>query len=338
LIENQCADAISLETINNGRFGRLCMKPLLFLALMTCLTWTTNASAQDRHMYLGPRQPAVDVLTLTGFGTNNAVAQGRVTERSARAHCDNFYTPETATKMAQCIADHLQEHAKSYQISADCDGGRITSVFGDRFTFAGQRRRTSEGDTPNVSLWRDTKGQDVPHSSPYSPGNVVAQNWSVVCGSAHRPATQSTRAEIPVRVAQSEGGPSWSLGSRRAGFDGLPYTHNGSFMKVDERLGEIRYEQPRRGLQGTISPGDVVFRGRFVDAPGQRGKGRVSGVAYTFKKGCAPARYAVEGSYDPKTITMTGNAPRRAANSCEVLGASGTSTHATLVFTLNEGD
>jgi hypothetical protein len=129
------------------------MKPLLFLALMTCLTWTTNASAQDRHMYLGPRQPAVDVLTLTGFGTNNAVAQGRVTERSARAHCDNFYTPETATKMAQCIADHLQEHAKSYQISADCDGGRITSVFGDRFTFAGQRRRTSEGDTPNVSLW-----------------------------------------------------------------------------------------------------------------------------------------------------------------------------------------
>jgi hypothetical protein len=112
----------------------------------------------------------------------------------------------------------------------------------------------------------------------------------------------------------------------------LIYLHNGSVMHVNMRAGEIRYYEPKPSLAGAVQPSTVLFRGEFRNAPGLEMRGTVSGTAYVFKQGCDPAPYAVSGTYTVNEIKMSGQTPRRAANSCEVLATIGKSPHATLKF------
>ncbi|MCE1236450.1 MAG: hypothetical protein LWW93_08840 [Hyphomicrobiales bacterium] len=113
------------------------------------------------------------------------------------------------------------------------------------------------------------------------------------------------------------------------GADGLrnavAYDHNGSTMAVSFADGVIVYSDPRAGLAGMVRPGDVVFRGKM------REEGRIVGTAYVFKRGCAPAPYAVEGREANQTIVLTGSAPIR-GKGCEILGRSSSSPNARLVF------
>jgi hypothetical protein len=104
--------------------------------------------------------------------------------------------------------------------------------------------------------------------------------------------------------------------------------HNNSEMLVSEWKDgtvEIAYNHPRLGL--AVAQGTILFRG-FRDGA------RYSGTAYTFKAGCPPAPYAVLGVKDPKKemIVMTGAAPRRDPQSCDVFGESAQSGSAKLVF------
>lgn len=103
--------------------------------------------------------------------------------------------------------------------------------------------------------------------------------------------------------------------------------HNGSIMMLT-RSGvnsvTIRYEVPRAKLR--VSPGAVVFRGKSDD------KGHLTGTAYTFKRGCEPAAYEVQGKKEAGIITLTGAAPRRGRRSCSIVGYTTKSASARLVF------
>jgi len=105
------------------------------------------------------------------------------------------------------------------------------------------------------------------------------------------------------------------------------WQHNGSYMLVNEKVGRIIYEEPKALIAGTIKKGDVLFEGTFS------GK-TVSGTAFVFKKGCAPAPYAVSGRMESHSggsrIVLSGPAPKRDKNSCAIVGT--TSTHSRLVF------
>jgi hypothetical protein len=107
-------------------------------------------------------------------------------------------------------------------------------------------------------------------------------------------------------------------------------------MLVDERHGEIRYERPKPTIAGTVAPGTVLFRGTFsdIDSDQTKGyaKGIVKGTAYTFKKGCPPAPYEVEGTYESNVIRLSGKAPKRDKNSCLILGTTNSSPHTVLKF------
>ena len=106
------------------------------------------------------------------------------------------------------------------------------------------------------------------------------------------------------------------------------YDHNGSVMWTALSEGLIVYAEPKAAVRDVVKPGSVLFRGK----PFQQG-GRLKGTAYAFKKGCAPAPYAVRGSYshDNATITLRGAGPLR--QGCEVVGYSERSPHAVLKFT-----
>ena len=107
---------------------------------------------------------------------------------------------------------------------------------------------------------------------------------------------------------------------------GTAYTHNGSIVLVDERAGEIRYDDPRPGMRGAVRKGTLLFKGTFAAG------GPVSGTAYAFKAGCEPAPYAVTGTMKGSDIILRGMAPRRDPDSCAVTGVSASSGHAVLRF------
>lgn len=71
----------------------------------------------------------------------------------------------------------------------------------------------------------------------------------------------------------------------------------------------------------------------------------MAGTAYTFRKGCPPAPYAVSGGfvagatiYDHDRIILRGASPVREKNGCALVGYTTDSGNAELIFTLNYGD
>ncbi len=92
--------------------------------------------------------------------------------------------------------------------------------------------------------------------------------------------------------------------------------HNGSLVTVSPSLGIIAYVHPRLGMDRLVGTGTVLFRGRITDEG-------VVGTAYTFKRGCAPAPYAVSGFGHAGSgggFVLTGHPPIRAPHSCAVVG------------------
>ncbi|MCK1336629.1 hypothetical protein IVB38_11435 [Bradyrhizobium sp. 38] len=107
------------------------------------------------------------------------------------------------------------------------------------------------------------------------------------------------------------------------------YSHNGSVVRASfYKNGTIRieYDELKKGLPAELR-GAVLFQG------GVDRHGTVVGTAYTFKSGCNPAPYAVQGRLGRKgELTLAGNAPVRDARSCDIAGFSARSPNAGLAF------
>ena len=101
--------------------------------------------------------------------------------------------------------------------------------------------------------------------------------------------------------------------------------HNGSVMFFHQKQDIIVYLQPKASIAASTPPNTVLFRGWSVPNEG------ISGIAYTYKKGCPPAPYRVDG-YDNQglQLTLRGAAPVR--KGCEVVGYSDKSPNAKLVL------
>lgn len=132
----------------------------------------------------------------------------------------------------------------------------------------------------------------------------------VACGVAHA---------IP------QAGPRDSFETR----DVRDYSHNGSVVRASfYRNGSVRieYDELRKGLPAELR-GAVLFQG------GIDHRGTVVGTAYTFKSGCSPAPYAVQGKLGRKgDLTLTGDAPVRDAQTCDILRFTPQSPNAKLTF------
>lgn len=106
------------------------------------------------------------------------------------------------------------------------------------------------------------------------------------------------------------------------------YEHNGSVINWFVVNGEATatYSTLKPSLLGLgILEGSVVFKG-FEEG------NRVSGTAYTYRKGCAPAPYEVVGYFSGNDIILSGPAPVRAKGSCKVIRYTLDSPNAKLLF------
>ncbi|MDO9057891.1 MAG: hypothetical protein Q7U92_02560 [Bradyrhizobium sp.] len=105
------------------------------------------------------------------------------------------------------------------------------------------------------------------------------------------------------------------------------FWHNGSIVEASlsaDNSVRIRYVEPRHGLPSDMQ-GLVMFEGRI-------NRGHLTGTAYTFKTGCAPAPYQVDGLFGPANIVLAGASPARDPHSCAVTGYTSRSPNARLNF------
>ena len=106
--------------------------------------------------------------------------------------------------------------------------------------------------------------------------------------------------------------------------------HNGSTVEMTKRGHQItmRYSSVRPGL--SAQEGSLLFRGIVSD------NNSIQGTAYTFRRGCAPAGYAVTGRQTNRKIVLHGEAPVRDRSGCEIVGYDGNGPSATLEFDIAE--
>jgi hypothetical protein len=107
------------------------------------------------------------------------------------------------------------------------------------------------------------------------------------------------------------------------------FSHNGSVIRASfYKDGRVRmeYDELRKGMPANLR-GAVLFQG------GADRRGNLVGTAYTFKSGCNPAPYAVQGRLDRKgDLLLVGEAPVRDHGSCDILRFSARSPNARLAF------
>jgi hypothetical protein len=106
--------------------------------------------------------------------------------------------------------------------------------------------------------------------------------------------------------------------------------HNGStiLMKRKGNRLTMTYSGVRPGL--SVPDGSTLFKGTITD------ENEINGVAYTFKRGCSPAAYDVNGMQTDRTIELRGPAPVRDPSGCETVDFDASLPSARLHFDISE--
>ncbi|KQT57540.1 MULTISPECIES: hypothetical protein [unclassified Aureimonas] len=267
-------------------------------------------------------------VLLTGAGTEAAKAVAEFTKGDVDRWCNGYVVDEA--KNAQCKSDgeipggKLGERLTS---SADCLAGKIVDIDGKIFTTDGIWLAGEHGigvAEPGEIRFRDSNGE-IEGSSRAGRGKGLIINYARLCpAGVAAVAKTSSKSMASSNEAAVDPATAVSLSS----LSGNAYDHNGSQMRIDRDRGVIAYDDPKSSISGTVRSGQVLFRGKL---PWRSMK--ASGTAFTFKKGCAPAPYKVTGYWtENQDLVLTGAAPKRAKEGCEVVGYSKSGGNSKLTF------
>lgn len=142
---------------------------------VTAPTATAASSDQSEWLSLGAKHWAPTVISKSGIGTANAVAEARVTRKEIEGWCANWSPGDR-----DCARRELAsaEAKRTYRASADCTRGRITAVDGNTYTLAGKWDASDVG--AGRTRWRDASGKIVGRDNA-SGGLGISQQWEVLC-------------------------------------------------------------------------------------------------------------------------------------------------------------
>ena len=275
------------------------------ISVVGCLL-TSSVLAQDfpKEFVLHPQIPIATITASEGIGTAKASLAAKIDKDGADDWCGN-YRPEDET----CVSDLISEHPDAYKATANCQTGEMTDPLGQQVKFDGTH---SDDDFQGWFAFKDVKTDKRIGTDNASGGLVLANQWMSLCPYG-RPYD-----ELPIENVMTE--------STYYSDSGETIGHNGQSMRLVHGKDAISYGPHPRSA--SIPPFSTVFRGMvtYFDNP-------VKGVAYTFKKGCEPAPYWVEGHVDREgKIELHGKAPVREKNGCKVVGYTEKSKNANLVF------
>ena len=133
------------------------------------------AGAEAESLSLGSKGWAPTVISKSGIGTANAVAEAKVTRKEIEGWCANWSPGDKG-----CVQRELAspDAKKTYRASADCTAGRITPVDGNTYMLAGKWDNSDIGG--GRTRWRDAAGKIVGRDNA-SGGLAIAQQWEVLC-------------------------------------------------------------------------------------------------------------------------------------------------------------
>src|SRR5687767_10812347 len=104
-------------------------------AAAAALVSACASAAQGEWLSLGAKSWAPAVISKSGIGTANAIAEARVTRKEIEGWCANWSPSDKG-----CVQRELSspDAKKTYRASADCPAGRITAVDGNTYKLAGK--------------------------------------------------------------------------------------------------------------------------------------------------------------------------------------------------------
>ncbi|PKO56766.1 MAG: hypothetical protein CVU28_01755, partial [Betaproteobacteria bacterium HGW-Betaproteobacteria-21] len=128
------------------------MRTRLALAALAALV-PAAAAAQSEWLSLGSKHWSPTVTKKSGIGTENAVAEAKVTRQAIEGWCANWSPGDP-----NCVRSVLDspEAKQTYRASANCIAGRITPVDGNTYTLAGRWDNSDIGG--GRTRWRDASG------------------------------------------------------------------------------------------------------------------------------------------------------------------------------------
>lgn len=254
------------------------------------------------------RQATTAIITdASDYGGTESTMKAKVTPASAKSWCENWHPGQK-----HCTEDALTSSAGHvYEATANCETGDLWTE-GKHLLFDGPE--TKNHNFEGYVGVKDAETGKRLGMSDAERGAEFGSLWLKLCPMGWPYKT--------VPVSQT-----FKLGPNDDKY-GESIGHNGSLMFNHQRQHIIVYSDPKPSLAGTVAEDTVLARGWAV--PNEW----FSGVAYTYKKGCAPAPYLVTGYYQGGNLTLTGKAPVR--KGCDVVDYSAKSANAKLVFDLGE--
>lgn len=156
------------------------MRTRLTLVAIAALVPAASA-AQSEWLSLGSKHWAPTVTKKSGIGTENAVAEAKVTRQAIEGWCANWSPGDP-----NCVRSVLDspEAKQTYRASANCIAGRITPVDGNTYTLAGRWDNADIGG--GRSRWRDASGRIVGRDNA-SGGLGISQQWELLCPETSKP-------------------------------------------------------------------------------------------------------------------------------------------------------
>ncbi len=243
------------------------------------------------------------IYEFTDYGGNNSSMKAKVTAESVKSWCENWKPGD-----ASCVKDQGIDETV-YEAHANCETGDLWT--GGRHLLFNGPEEANKDFSGYVNMKDADTGKRLGASNA-DRGREFGAMWLELCpmGWPYKDVPVQQTFDVEDRYGESMG-------------------HNGSLMFFHQKQHIIVYLEPKASMAGTVTPGTVLFRGWSVPNEG------VSGVAYSFKKGCHPAPYLVSG-YDNGSLrlTLVGKAPVR--KGCDVIGYSDKSPNAKLVFDRGE--
>ena len=279
----------------------------LFRTALLTFSLIAAPSFAAEYLPVHPKEPGAAIFERGGLGDDQSWAKARVEKSDAEDWCGNW---QPGSPLADCAADVMEnQNGKVFEARADCRSGNLTSVDGVDYLYDGI---WETGDMwHGYSRWKDAKTGKIIGTDNADGGITLSAQWSELCPYG------APLAKQPLKAVLGEDD-----------FSGIGdiWDHNGSVIYMDPRMGIISYRTPKKSIATTTAENQVLFRGTIhPDGP-------IHGMAYTFKKGCEPAPYLVDGyrSSGDLKIVLTGAAPKR--DGCKVVGYTKDSPNAKLTF------
>jgi hypothetical protein len=176
---------------------------VVFAAGVTFAAWTGAQQTPDLGwLALCSKCLSPSITSLKGAGTAAAVAEGKITQKDAQGHCENWEPGDVAGCLKR---EYTPEEAKRvYRATADCTTGRIKPIDGESYTFAGVWDNSDIGE--GRTKWRDAAGNIVGRDNA-SNGLGISQQWEVLCpGPLKASVTPAAAAKASVAAAKPAAG------------------------------------------------------------------------------------------------------------------------------------